>query len=178
MKSTMRLLHLLALIIGAGFLPSLAADVSSVPLTSNQAAFAADIVDVEWSAQKKKEIGETLSGASNPEIECKSSICRVTLTWTDRTENESWEQFTRRVAKWTEETSKRGGFVRADTNFRPNNPTTVSYFSVKRLTTGIPPGLGPEAAAAFQKCLSDSAETLRRQGPAESATPSVSTCTL
>ena len=164
------------LLLGAAVSPSRAADVAPAPVSSNEAAFAAELVDEEWSGRKEREIAESLSGVSAPAIECRTSICRVELTWIDSEAEESRGQFTQRIARWTQEVSRRGGFAQADTDFRPDDPRTVSYFSVKPLMGQLPPWLSPEAADAFRQCLRDSAERLRRQGPPEAATPSAETC--
>lgn len=178
MNTTKLLRSLTLLLLGAVLLPSRAADVAPVPLSLSEAAFAAELVDEEWSGTKEKEIEESLSGISDSAVECKASICRVELTWENLGEEESWEQFTQRIAKWTQEVSRRAGFAQADTDFRPDDPRTVSYFSVKPLMGRLPPGLSPAAADAFGECLGDSAERFRRQAPAEPATLSAETCEI
>lgn len=131
MKSVRLILRIFPVILGSAVVHSLAADARVIPPAPLQVAFAAEPVDAEWSGGKTKYFADALSAASSYQIDCRSSSCRVEVTWNTPVDGESWQQFTQRVSQWTVDVAKGGGFRQGDTDFTPGIFRTVSWFSTR-----------------------------------------------
>lgn len=134
------------------------------------AQFAAEPVDREWSSAKRKQLVDSLSviegKISSAQIDCRSLTCRVELR---SVESESPDQQSKRNALWADEVIKRTGFLRGDTEFFPDQFTSLSYFSMKPWgTLQLPPEIPPEVAESFRQSLRNGS-TRPRLGP-EAAT--------
>lgn len=153
---------------------------SSALLTKSPAAeFASESVDEEWSSRKRNELIDSLTVlegmVSTAQIDCRSSSCRVELKWPDPATAESEDQQrqrNQRIGMWAGEVMKGSGFLRGDTDFGANRPTSLSYFTMKPLSrrAELPPGLSPEAAESSRRSMRDEAGQLRQTSEAGAVT--------